>query len=105
MENLAQRRSNLKTISPEKVNWYKEIDVTWLYGPIVNDDDHDNENEAAPEDSRSFNTASSVVAGDISIARKTHAPKPILKKKDRRGYDDQSSEPFKVGDCHCQSRT
>lgn len=77
----AQRRSNLKTISPEKVNWYKEIDVTWLYGPIVNDDDHDNENEAAPEDSRSFNTASSVVAGDISIARKTHAPKPILKKR------------------------
>lgn len=77
----AQRRSNLKTISPEKVNWSKESDVTWLYGPIVDDDDHDQDNAAAPEDSRSFSTASSVVAGDISIARKTHGPKPILKKR------------------------
>lgn len=88
----AQRRCNLKTINPEEVNWSKESDVTWLYGPIVDDDDHDHEHEHDndPEDSenssllgsRSFNTASSVVAGDISIARKTHRrPKPILKKR------------------------
>ncbi|GEQ70241.1 hypothetical protein JCM33374_g3917 [Metschnikowia sp. JCM 33374] len=77
----AQRRSNLKTISPEEVNWSKESDVTWLYGPIVDDDDHDHDCAASPEDSRSFSTASSVVAGDISIARKTHGPKPILKKR------------------------
>ncbi|OBA20098.1 hypothetical protein METBIDRAFT_212641 [Metschnikowia bicuspidata var. bicuspidata NRRL YB-4993] len=77
----AQRRSNLKTISPEEVNWSKESDVTWLYGPIVDDDDHDHDHTPAPEDSRSFSTASSVVAGDISIARKTHGPKPILKRR------------------------
>lgn len=88
----AQRRCNLKTISPEEVNWSKESDVTWLYGPIVDDDDHDHDHdhENEQEDSennsllgtRHFNTASSVVAGDISIARKTHRrPKPILKKR------------------------
>lgn len=87
----AQRRCNLKTISPEEVNWSKESDVTWLYGPIVDDDhDHDHDHENDHEDSESnsllgtrhFNTASNVVAGDISIARKTHRrPKPILKKR------------------------
>lgn len=85
----AQRRCNLKTISPEEVNWSKESDVTWLYGPIVDDDDHDHDHDQDHDDQetnsllglRSFNTASSVVAGDISIARKTHRPKPILKKR------------------------
>ncbi|KAG5978022.1 hypothetical protein E4U55_006411 [Claviceps digitariae] len=27
-------RSNLKTISPEELNWLKDCDVTWLYGPL-----------------------------------------------------------------------
>lgn len=77
----AQRRSHLKTISPEEVNWLKESDVTWLYGPIVDDDDHDHEQEHSTDDPKTCNTASSVVAGDISIARKNHGPKPILKKR------------------------
>lgn len=86
----AQRRCNLKTISPEEVNWSKESDVTWLYGPIVDDDDHDHDQDQDQDQDhdsnsmlglRSFNTASSVVAGDISIARKAHRPKPILKKR------------------------
>lgn len=82
----AQRRSNLKTISPEEVNWSKDSDVTWLYGPIVDDDDDDHDHDHDQENNdllgtRSFNTASSVVAGDISIARKAHRPKPILKKR------------------------
>lgn len=74
----AQRRLNLKTISPEEVNWSKESDVTWLYGPIVDDDDHDC-NDCM--DSMPSNTATSIVAGDISIARKNPGPKPILKKR------------------------
>lgn len=77
----AQRRSHLKTISPEEVNWMKESDVTWLYGPIVDDDDHDQPPEHTSNDSQTCNTAISVVAGDISIARKNHGPKPILKKR------------------------
>ncbi|KAG6135120.1 hypothetical protein E4U35_004340 [Claviceps purpurea] len=27
-------RGNLKTISPEQLNWLKDCDVTWLYGPL-----------------------------------------------------------------------
>lgn len=27
-------RNNLRTISPESLNWLKDCDVTWLYGPL-----------------------------------------------------------------------
>ncbi|PHH88607.1 hypothetical protein CDD83_7321 [Cordyceps sp. RAO-2017] len=27
-------KNNLKTISPEELNWLKDCDVTWLYGPL-----------------------------------------------------------------------
>ncbi|KAF4982570.1 hypothetical protein FZEAL_1835 [Fusarium zealandicum] len=27
-------KNNLKTISPESLNWLKDCDVTWLYGPL-----------------------------------------------------------------------
>ncbi|CAK9682398.1 unnamed protein product [Candida parapsilosis] len=88
----AQRRSNLKTISPEVVNWAKDTDVTWLYGPILNNngvssngggDGHrgTDENE---DDINHEPTATSAVAGDISIPKKSknkNAPKPILKKR------------------------
>lgn len=30
----AKSRNNLKTISPETLNWLKDCDVTWLYGPL-----------------------------------------------------------------------
>ncbi|KAI9301628.1 hypothetical protein BJ944DRAFT_1486 [Cunninghamella echinulata] len=30
----AKQRSHLKTISPETLNWLKDSDVTWLYGPL-----------------------------------------------------------------------
>ncbi|WFD07898.1 protein phosphatase regulator [Malassezia vespertilionis] len=30
----AKQRGRLKTISPETLNWLKESDVTWLYGPL-----------------------------------------------------------------------
>ncbi|SMN20319.1 similar to Saccharomyces cerevisiae YDR028C REG1 Regulatory subunit of type 1 protein phosphatase Glc7p [Maudiozyma saulgeensis] len=33
----AKTRNHLKTVSPEAVNWSKDSDVTWLYGPIVRD--------------------------------------------------------------------
>ncbi|KAK9461491.1 uncharacterized protein V1516DRAFT_685922 [Lipomyces oligophaga] len=31
----AKARNNLKTVSPESVNWLKDYDVTWLYGPLA----------------------------------------------------------------------
>ncbi|KAG0170032.1 hypothetical protein DFQ28_004976 [Apophysomyces sp. BC1034] len=30
----AKQRSNLKTVHPQTLNWLKESDVTWLYGPL-----------------------------------------------------------------------
>ncbi|GAA6048259.1 hypothetical protein JCM3770_006508 [Rhodotorula araucariae] len=30
----AKQRGNLKTVSPETLNWLKDSDVTWLYGPL-----------------------------------------------------------------------
>lgn len=75
----AQRRSNLKTISPEVVNWSKDSDVTWLYGPILNDDDGEADDE---ENHKRITTATSAVAGDISIPSKPKkGPKPILKRR------------------------
>ncbi|KAI5789134.1 hypothetical protein EDC01DRAFT_616914 [Geopyxis carbonaria] len=29
-----KKKYNLKTVSPEKLNWLKDCDVTWLYGPL-----------------------------------------------------------------------
>ncbi|KAJ5298010.1 hypothetical protein N7508_008259 [Penicillium antarcticum] len=30
----AKAKHNLKTVSPESLNWLKDCDVTWLYGPL-----------------------------------------------------------------------
>ncbi|KAG0208166.1 hypothetical protein BGX28_000781 [Mortierella sp. GBA30] len=32
--NWAKQRHNLKTISPKVLNWLKDSDTTWLYGPL-----------------------------------------------------------------------
>lgn len=32
--NWAKTRFGLKTVSPETLNWLKDVDVTWLYGPL-----------------------------------------------------------------------
>lgn len=76
----AQRRSNLKTISPEAVNWSKDSDVTWLYGPILRDDNNSNYDDV--DHHKRVTTATSAVAGDISIPNKeNNGPKPILKRR------------------------
>lgn len=31
---------NLKTVAPESVNWLKDYDVTWLYGPLYDEPHH-----------------------------------------------------------------
>jgi len=30
----AKQKYNLKTVNPQKLNWLKDSDVTWLYGPL-----------------------------------------------------------------------
>ncbi|ORX43711.1 hypothetical protein DM01DRAFT_1329558 [Hesseltinella vesiculosa] len=40
----AKQRNNLQTISPETLNWLKDSDVTWLYGPlhtVIKNDEED----------------------------------------------------------------
>jgi len=43
-----KQRNHLKTVNPQTVNWLKDSDVTWLYGPLhtvikdMNDDTHFN---------------------------------------------------------------
>ncbi|KAF9300406.1 hypothetical protein BGZ74_007929 [Mortierella antarctica] len=32
--NWAKQRHNLKTVSPKTLNWLKDSDTTWLYGPL-----------------------------------------------------------------------
>lgn len=72
----AQRRLNLKTINPEKLNWSKESDITWLYGPILKDEETNNDNDEHHH--KHSTTATSAVAGDISIPSKNRG---ILKKR------------------------
>ncbi|EPS40910.1 hypothetical protein H072_5179 [Dactylellina haptotyla CBS 200.50] len=67
-------KNNLKTVSPEKLNWMKDYDVTWLYGPL----------STAPE--RSSFSISPVSPGCSSAPRipchhHKNTKKTILKKR------------------------
>ncbi|KAJ5909187.1 hypothetical protein N7495_001869 [Penicillium taxi] len=66
----AKAKNNLGTISPETLNWLKDCDVTWLYGPLKTSTSMDAVNcGVSPPPSR-LETPNSYVE-----------PKPILKKK------------------------
>lgn len=60
-------KNNLKTVSPESLNWLKDCDVTWLYGPLQTGPT--NLATATPPPSRLSRSASYI------------SKKPILKKK------------------------
>lgn len=54
----AQTRLGLKTISPEELNWSKDSDVTWLYGPVIkssttNNNTNNNNNTTTTNNSNS----------------------------------------------------
>ncbi|CCH43014.1 hypothetical protein BN7_2561 [Wickerhamomyces ciferrii] len=49
LENILWRKwskikSNLPELAPEEVNWYKDCDITWLYGPLAGSSYKLNEN-------------------------------------------------------------
>lgn len=80
----AKARNHLKTVSPEIVNWSKDSDVTWLYGPIMRDQDE----EEASDIERGYgsdNENSKRVAATKKVKKSKSAssvtPKPILKKR------------------------
>ncbi|KAI9819569.1 MAG: hypothetical protein M1827_007019 [Pycnora praestabilis] len=59
----------LKTVSPETLNWLKDCDVTWLYGPLQTRSD------------KSLMSNSSPPASQISKSNSFLNKKPILKKR------------------------
>ncbi|KAG6012749.1 hypothetical protein E4U54_007316 [Claviceps lovelessii] len=65
-------RSNLKTISPEELNWLKDCDVTWLYGPLQCG-------------SKSFNNPTGTEPSSVTLSKSDSLvnlnKKPILKKR------------------------
>ncbi|KAF3386597.1 hypothetical protein F1880_001425 [Penicillium rolfsii] len=66
----AKAKNNLGTISPETLNWLKDCDVTWLYGPLKTSSSCEAiASDASPPPSR-LETPNSFLE-----------PKPILKKK------------------------
>ncbi|RFU78785.1 hypothetical protein TARUN_3430 [Trichoderma arundinaceum] len=64
-------KNNLKTISPETLNWLKDYDVTWLYGPLQSGKRNMSANKTGPS-SVSLSKSSSLVNLN---------KKPILKKR------------------------
>lgn len=78
----AKARNGLKTVSPEVVNWSKDSDVTWLYGPIVRDN-ADEANDSIQLGYGSDDETSKRVTAPKkkSSSKGFSAPKPILKKR------------------------
>ncbi|GAV46552.1 hypothetical protein ZYGR_0A01440 [Zygosaccharomyces rouxii] len=75
----AKARNHLRTVSPEIVNWSKDSDVTWLYGPIVREsDNHDKDVEMGYG---SDDETSKRMSTPRKKQKDSHAPKPILKKR------------------------
>ncbi|TKA68101.1 hypothetical protein B0A55_08570, partial [Friedmanniomyces simplex] len=65
----AKSKYHLRTISPETLNWLKESDVTWLYGPLKQAETH-------PVTSEYSEPASHLSKSNSFISKK-----PILKKR------------------------
>lgn len=68
----AQAKYRLKTVSPESVNWLKDSDVTWLYGPLYK--------EERPKTTYSYGSDGEAKLKPKPKRRKRKL-KPILKKR------------------------
>ncbi|KAF2835566.1 hypothetical protein M501DRAFT_918275, partial [Patellaria atrata CBS 101060] len=65
----AKSKYQLKTVSPETLNWLKDYDLTWLYGPLQT------------ANTSSFSQQASEPASNISKSNSFLNKKPILKKR------------------------
>ncbi|ODA77179.1 hypothetical protein RJ55_06806 [Drechmeria coniospora] len=61
---------NLKTLSPEELDWLKDCDVTWLYGPLQHG-------------SRSFHPKEPGPSPRVSLCISSPLIKSILKKRSK----------------------
>lgn len=78
----AKARNNLKTVRPEVVNWSKDSDVTWLYGPIVRNTLTDETGLSNSNDT--YHEEIGYGSDDETskrVTKKICGPKPILKKR------------------------
>ncbi|KAH8674676.1 hypothetical protein BGZ60DRAFT_372780 [Tricladium varicosporioides] len=64
-------KNKLKTVSPETLNWLKDCDVTWLYGPL----------QTGSENSMCMPSTSPVSSSKLSKSNSFLNKKPILKKR------------------------
>ncbi|KAH9910972.1 uncharacterized protein BXZ73DRAFT_108335 [Epithele typhae] len=81
-----KQRNNLKTISPETLNWLKDSDVTWLYGPLhIGNDWTDYSQRKLPKGLAAIQrkTSTDALPGPYKInTTPTAQPtKPILKRR------------------------
>lgn len=98
----AQAKYHLKTISPESVNWLKDSDVTWLYGPLYKEPKNfqpldGSSNDASDKKYGSDSESTPIVKKSIKQVPgsqpRIKGPKPILKK---RTVSEMLSQPSMI---------
>lgn len=83
---------NLKTVAPETVNWLKDYDVTWLYGPLYDEPNHQYSLSPGRETESAGGAAGASSASGAKLSRSRSSERlstaaaaagvrPILKKK------------------------
>lgn len=73
---------NLKTVAPESVNWLKDYDVTWLYGPLYDEKPHSFSLTGSADDLHKGSEETPDTSKQPSNSSPSlPATKPILKKK------------------------
>lgn len=101
----AKAKYNLKTVSPESVNWLKDYDVTWLYGPLCRTSSQANisgvggaaAGDATPTDSTASKEEQGAGADTKSILKKRSATEMILALPPmRRSKDDSAVTPAAI---------
>ncbi|KAH9927006.1 uncharacterized protein B0H18DRAFT_875965 [Fomitopsis serialis] len=97
-----KQRNKLKTISPETLNWLKDSDVTWLYGPLHIGSDWAPTAARSPESrtlqakqrQNSLSAIHSAATGRATPAPVTQPKKPILKHRSISQLLSLPTSPF-----------
>lgn len=71
---------NLKTVPPSTVNWLKEYDVTWLYGPLYHTE-HESDSDLASQKMTTPPAANDRMVSESQRSANSRTTKSILKKK------------------------
>lgn len=92
----AKAKYNLKTVSPESVNWLKDYDVTWLYGPLCRTSSQANIS-GGQETPKAVDDSNATETGTKPILKKRSATEMILALPPmRRSKDDTAVTPAAI---------